>query len=113
LATFLLIFSLLLAIFSGFLCWQVLEQRKLISRMMAQTAENNEISSREKEPDLVLTLKVLNPITVAKRESRSARVLADKLPVMVRKMVYQGLMKELEEEMVERGIDVEMHIEYR
>jgi hypothetical protein len=113
LATFLLIFSLLLAVFSGFLCWQVMEQRKLISRMMAQTAENDEISSREKEPDLVLTLKVLNPIAVAKRESRSARVLADKLPVMVRKMVYQGVMKELEEEMVERGIDVEMQIEYR
>ncbi len=112
-ATFLLIFSLLLAVFSGFLCWQVMEQRKLISRMMAQTAENDEISSREKEPDLVLTLKVLNPIAVAKRESRSARVLADKLPVMVRKMVYQGVMKELEEEMVERGIDVEMQIEYR
>jgi len=113
LATFLLMFSLLIAVFSGFLCWQVMEQRKLISRMMAQTAENDEISSREKEPDLVLTLKVLNPIAVAKRESRSARVLADKLPVMVRKMVYQGVMKELEEEMVERGIDVEMHIEYR
>ncbi len=112
-ATFLLMFSLLIAVFSGFLCWQVMEQRKLISRMMAQTAENDEISSREKEPDLVLTLKVLNPIAVAKRESRSARVLADKLPVMVRKMVYQGVMKELEEEMVERGIDVEMHIEYR
>ncbi|SHK49040.1 hypothetical protein SAMN05216369_2291 [Marinobacter antarcticus] len=112
-ATFLLIFSLLLAVFSGFLCWQVMEQRKLIARMMAQTAENDEMSSREKEPDLLLTLKVLDPIAVAKRESRSARVLADKLPVMVRKMVYQGVMKELEEEMVERGIDVEMHIEYR
>lgn len=112
-ATLLLILSLLLAVFSGFLCWQVMEQRKLISRMMAQTIEGDEISSLEKEPDLVLTLKVLNPIAVAKRESRSARVLADKLPVMVRKMVYQGVMKELEEEMVERGIDVEMHIEYR
>lgn len=112
-ATFLLIFSLFLAVFSGFLCWQVIEQRKLISRIMAQTIEGPEIPSLKKEPDLVLTLKVLNPIAVAKRESRSARVLADKLPVMVRKMVYQGVMKELEEEMAERGIDVEMHIEYR
>lgn len=111
--TFLLILSLLLAVFSGLLCWQVIEQRKLITRMMAQTKENDLPSHLEKEPDLVLTLKVLNPIAVAKRESRSARVLADKLPVMIRKMVYQGVMKELEEEMVERGIDVEMNIEYR
>tara|TARA_R110001583_G_scaffold12390_3_gene55091 strand:+ start:4120 stop:4422 length:303 start_codon:yes stop_codon:yes gene_type:complete len=99
--------------FSGLLCWQVMEQRKLISRVMAQTMENDPQSHLENEPDLVLTLKVLNPIAVAKRKSRSARVLADKLPVMIRKMVYQGVMKELEEEMVERGIDVEMHIEYR
>lgn len=112
-ATFLLILSLLLAVFSGFLCWQVTEQRKLISRMMAQTVESEHQSLLEKEPELILTLKVLNPIAVAKRESRSARVLADKLPVMIRKMVYQGVMKELEEEMVERGIEVEMHIEYR
>ena len=56
---------------------------------------------------------MLNPIALAKRESRSARVLADKLPVMVRKMVYQEVMKELEEEMSEREIDVDMQIEYR
>lgn len=108
-ATFLLILSLFLAIFSGVLCWQVIEQRKIIVQML----ENDHISNFDKEPDLVLTLKVLNPIAVAKRESRSARVLADKLPVMVRKMVYQGVMKELEEELVDRGIDVEMNIEYR
>lgn len=39
--------------------------------------------------------------------------MADRLPVMVRKMVYQELMKELEAEMAERDIDVEMHLEYR
>lgn len=108
-ATFLLILSLLLTVFSGVLCWQVIEQRKIIVQML----ENDQISDLEKEPDLILTLKVLNPIAVAKRESRSARVLADKLPVMARKMVYQGVMKELADEMVERGIDVEMNIEYR
>lgn len=112
-ATFLLIFSVFLAVFSGFLCWQIREQRKIIARMMAQTMEGDQISALDKEPDMVLTLKVLNPIDVAKRESRSARMMADKLPVMVRKMVYQGVMKELEEELVERGIEVDMNIEYR
>ena len=107
--TFLMVLSILLVLFSGFVCWQVLEQRKVIARMM----ENDDIADSEQEPELVITLRVLDPIALAKRESRSARVLADKLPVMVRKMVYQEVMKELEEEMTEREIDVDMHIEYR
>lgn len=107
--TILVTVSLILAIFSGFLCWQVLEQRKLIRHMM----ESDDIENAEQDPELVLTLRVLDPIAIAKRESRSARVLADRLPVMVRKMVYQEVMKELESELAEREIDVEMHIEYR
>ena len=106
---FLTVLSILLVLFSGFVCWQVLEQRKVIARMM----ENDDIADSEQEPELVITLRVLDPIALAKRESRSARVLADKLPVMVRKMVYQEVMKELEEEMTEREIDVDMQIEYR
>jgi len=106
---FLTVLSTLLVLFSGFVCWQVLEQRKVIARMM----ENDNIADSAREPELVITLRVLDPIALAKRESRSARVLADKLPVMVRKMVYQEVMKELEEEMTERQIDVEMQIEYR
>ena len=107
--TFLMVLSILLVLFSGFVCWQVLEQRKVIARMM----ENDDIADSEQEPELVITLRVLDPISLAKRESRSARVLADKLPVMVRKMVYQEVMKELEEEMAEREIEVDMQIEYR
>lgn len=107
--TVLVIVSLILAVFSGFLCWQVLEQRKLIARML----ETDNIENPDQDPEFVLTLRVLDPIAIAKRESRSARVLADRLPVMVRKMVYQEVMKELESELAERQIDVEMHIEYR
>ena len=106
---FLAVLTVLLVLFSAFLCWQVLEQRKVITRMM----EDDDIAESGQEPELVITLRVLDPIALAKRESRSARVLADKLPVMVRKMVYQEVMKELEEEMEERDIGVEMHIEYR
>ena len=107
--TFLTVLSILLVVFSAFVLWQVLEQRKVIARMM----ENEGIADSEQEPELVITLRVLDPIALAKRESRSARVLADKLPVMVRKMVYQEVMKELEEEMMERDIEVDMQIEYR
>lgn len=107
--TFLTVLSVLLVLFSGFVAWQVLEQRKVIAQMM----ENDDIGDSRQDPELVITLRVLDPIALAKRESRSARVLADKLPVMVRKMVYQEVMKELEQELTEREIDVEMQIEYR
>jgi len=109
LTVILLVIALILVVFSGFLCWQVMEQRKLIEQM----TETDHLTDLEKEPELVLVLRVLDPIALAKRESRSARVMADKLPVMVRKMVYQELMKELEAELAEREVDVEMHLEYR
>lgn len=66
-----------------------------------------------REPEMVITLKVIDPISLAKRESRSARLLADRLPIMISKMVYQQVMRELEEELKQRQIDAEMAIEYR
>ncbi len=107
--TFLMVLSILLVLFSAFVCWQVLEQRKVIAQMM----ENDDIADSAQQPEMVITLRVLDPIALAKRESRSARVLADKLPVMVRKMVYQEVLKELESEMAEREIEVDMQLEYR
>lgn len=107
--TFLMVLSILLVLFSAFVCWQVLEQRTVIAQMM----ENDDIADSEQQPEMVITLRVLDPIALAKRESRSARVLADKLPVMVRKMVYQEVLKELESEMAEREIEVDMQLEYR
>ncbi len=107
--TFLTLTSLVLLLFSGLLLWQVLEQRKMITHML----ETEGISDHHQDPELVLTMRVLDPIALAKRESRTGRALADRLPVMTRKMVYQEVMKELEIELLERDIDVEMHIEYR
>ena len=40
-------------------------------------------------------------------------MLSEKLPGMVRKMVYQEVLKELESEMAEREIEVDMQLEYR
>lgn len=109
LITFLTLTSLFLLLFSSLLLWQLLEQRKMIRQML----ENEDISDTHQDPELVLTLRVLNPIALAKRQSRTGRILADRLPVMTRKMVYQEVMKELETELLERDIDVNMHIEYR
>lgn len=107
--TLLLVLSITLALISGFLFWQILEQKKVIRQIL----EQDSIDEAGSDPELVLTLKVLDPISLAKRESRSARLLADRLPVMVSKMVYQEVMKELEQELREREIDVYMQIEYR
>ncbi|MCK7548455.1 hypothetical protein ACFQGA_11660 [Marinobacter koreensis] len=107
--TFLLAISVLLSLFSAFLYWQTLEQKKIIRQILARE-DMDEIGD---DPELVLTVKVRDPISVAKKESRSARFLADHLPVMVSKMVYQEVMKELERELAERQIDVDMQIEYR
>jgi hypothetical protein len=101
--------SLILLVFSALLLWQFLEQKKMIAQML----ENEGIPETCQDPELILTLRVLDPISLAKRESRTGRLLADRLPVMTRKMVYQEVMKELEVELEERDIDVEMHIEYR
>ncbi|KPQ30098.1 MAG: hypothetical protein HLUCCX14_03170 [Marinobacter excellens HL-55] len=107
--TFLTLTSLILLLYSCLLLWQLLEQRKMITQIL----ETEGISDHHQEPELVLTMRVLDPIALAKRESRTGRALADRLPVMTRKMVYQEVMKELETELLERDIDVEMHIEYR
>ena len=107
--TLLALTSLILLVFSALLLWQFLEQKKMIAQML----ENEGIPETSQDPELILTLRVLDPICLAKRESRTGRLLADRLPVMTRKMVYQEVMKELEVELEERDIDVEMHIEYR
>lgn len=101
--------SLILLVASALLLWQLMEQRNMVRHML----ENEDTSDTPTEPELVLTLKVVDPIALAKRESRTGRMLADRLPVMTRKMVYQEVMKELERELDARDIAVEMHMEYR
>lgn len=41
-----------------------------------------------RDPEMILTLCVRDPIALAKRESKSARMLADRLPVMVNKALH-------------------------
>lgn len=110
---------ILAAMFAGLLSltivlfWQLQLQKSALAEAMKTLGAIDGAVDALPEPDMVLTVKVLDPITVAKRESRSARVLADHLPVMVRKMVYQQVMTEMGEQLSSRGIDVEMNIEYR
>lgn len=105
----LLVLSLILAIVSGWLFWRVNRQQKMIDEAMAACYGPD----NTRDPEMLLTLRVRDPIALAKRESKSARMLADRLPVMVNRLVYQEVMKELEMELAEREIDVEMKLEYR
>lgn len=107
--TLLLVLSLILAIVSGWLFWRVRLQQQAIDEAMSESYGPD----NSRDPELLLTLRVRDPIALAKRESRSARMLADRLPVMVKRLVYQEVMKELEMELAEREIDVEMKLEYR
>ena len=75
--TLLALTSLILLVFSALLLWQFLEQKKMIAQML----ENEGIPETSQDPELILTLRVLDPISLAKRESRTGRLLADRLPV--------------------------------
>lgn len=107
--TLLLILSIVLALITAWLFWQVRAQKALID----QALQESHGPDNSHEPEIVLTLRVLDPIALARRESRSARILGDRLPVMVTKLVYQEVMKELEKELEEREIPVTMQLEYR
>lgn len=109
LTSVLFVLSLALLAGNGFLFWQLREQKALIRHLMDQDSQDTALPP----PEPVLTLRIRDPIALAKRESRSARMLADHLPVMVSKMVYQEVQKELEVELRERQIDVDIQIDYR
>jgi len=109
LITLLLSLSLILMLVSAWLLWQVRSQKALIAEVRRESHGPDD----SREPELILTLRVHDPIAVAQRESRSARVLANRLPIMVTKLVYQEVMKELQKELEERNIDVLMQLEYR
>jgi hypothetical protein len=109
LTTLLLILSLCLSLATAWLFWQLKLQKALIEEVHRESHGPDDT----REPEPILTLSVQDPIAVAKRESRSARVLADRLPVMVTKLVYQEVMKELQKEMEERDIAVVLQLEYR
>lgn len=107
--TLLLTLSIILTLISAWLFWQVRMQKALIQDALQESHGPDDT----REPQLALTLQVVDPIAVARRESRSARVLADRLPVMVTRLVYQEVMKELQKELEERDIQVTMQLDYR
>lgn len=105
----LLIVSVVLLAACAFLYLRIRDQQAVIDDLIAADPD----PLPDADPEMILTLRVKDPIALAKRESQSARKLADRLPVMVTRMVYQEVRKELEEELLEREIDTEINVEYR
>jgi len=110
----LLLLSALSLLITGWLLLQLRQQKRLIGQLsdeMAQISPSR--SATAGKPQMTITLKVRDPIAVARRESRSARLLADRLPYVVERMVYQQLIQELAEELGRRDIEAELSLDYR
>lgn len=91
-----------------------LQQRKALQAALTDMEQlTADAGINDTEPQMVLTIKVLNPLKVAKRESRSARIVAPHMPVTVRKLVYKQVMRELGMELSQRGIESEINVEFR
>lgn len=103
-----------LLIGSALLFFQLRRQGELLNNALHRLETlGGDIDAPGTEPYMVLTVRVVDPIGVAKRESRSARIVADHLPNMVRRRVYQQVMREVGAELAERGVEAEMKVEYR
>lgn len=107
--TMLLSLSVILCIISAWLFWQVRRHKALIAQAGLESRGPDVTCPREP----LVTLHVLDPIALARRESRSVGLLAERAPETVKKIVYYRVIKELENEMKVRKIPVTIQLEYR
>lgn len=112
-----LLLLLLTAIVLLVAAWLVLQLRQQNALIQQLSGELEQLSPGQPatagNPRMTVTLKVRDPIAVARRESRSARLLADRMPGVVERMVYQQLIQTLAEELNQRGIEADLSLDYR
>ncbi|XOZ34546.1 hypothetical protein ACMDCT_04755 [Halomonadaceae bacterium KBTZ08] len=99
---------LILIALSAWALYHLREQRRRIEHALARVAD-----PEVPPPEMLMTVRVLNPIEVARRESASARLVGDYMPETVRRIVFRQLTTELDEALSERGIESEISVEYR
>lgn len=92
----------------GWLCVHLRDQRLRLKHTLARLE-----TSDDPEPEMLLTVRVHNPLEVAHRESIPARMLSGYMPDTVRRMMYRQLLRELDEALSERGIESEIQVEFR
>lgn len=93
---------------SGWTLFRLREQRRRVQHALARVADPG-----MPPPEMLMTVRVLNPIDVARRESTGARLVGDYMPETVRRIVFRQLTTELDEALSERGIESEISVEYR
>lgn len=107
-ATLTLLVLVLLIGLSGWTLFQLRQHRRRIQHALARVAD-----PEMPPPEMLMTVRVLNPIDVARRESTGARLVGDYMPETVRRIVFRQLTSELDEALSERGIESEISVEYR
>jgi|AntDeeMinimDraft_6_1070357.scaffolds.fasta_scaffold01893_2 hypothetical protein len=103
--------SVILLVLCGLTFWlwrRAIAQRERLERALARVADPT-----TPEPEMLMTVRVLNPLEVARRESASARLIGDYMPETVRRMVFRRLTEELDDTLSKRGIESEISVEYR
>jgi hypothetical protein len=71
-----------------------------------------EINPQKDLPDMLVTIEVNDPLTLAKRESSIARAVGDMVPFMVKHFVYQQVARETIEELKRKNVDAKVKIQY-
>lgn len=61
-------------------------------------------------PEIMMTVKLLDPITVAKRASNLAKIASGTAPHVVIRKTYEQVVRETLEHMAERNIEVEIEL---
>jgi len=99
---------LVLIALTAWLWRRAVDQRERLEHALARVADPD-----TPEPEMLMTVRVLNPIEVARRESAPARLIGDYMPETVRRIVVRQLTEELDDALSERGIESAISVEYR
>lgn len=113
--TWLVVFSVLVLVgLAGALLWLTLRVRHLsavVTAFSGDAAVDDEVpdlSVPDQRPRVVVD--VLNPIELARANSRYARGLIGVAPGLVRRRVYEIVVRELRYELEQRGVEAEVDI---
>jgi hypothetical protein len=63
------------------------------------------------KPEMRLTVKIKDPITLAKREDKMARLIADFMPSLIVRKVYEQVKDEVSQGLIDKQVEAEVEIE--
>lgn len=91
--------------------WQHVEaELERLSREL-QTADGTTREWVKGQGDMILTVEVLNPIELARQNSRIGSQLASVAPRLVRRRVYERVADELAAELADRGVEADVKVQ--